>query len=229
MVYALGNRGADLLMLRSEIPRVRTHWTTKNRSVTRLFLRHTLLIADVMVGLEVACRAHGCVRLISAAEILAQAPEETRERRNPVSWRVWVREGMESADLGVVPDQLFGLHFMDEPDGRNRAFFFLEADRASMPLVRNGLLQTSLYRKLLAYTETWRQGLHTSHFGIKHFRLLTVTTSPARVRHLLSANERLPGGASPLFLFTDHESLLSGNPLTHPWVNGLGEPARLTD
>jgi hypothetical protein len=44
-----------------------------------------------------------------------------------------------------------------------------------------------------------------------------------------SANARLPGGASPIFLFSDLASLLSGNPLTHPWTNGLGEPARLTD
>lgn len=86
-----------------------------------------------------------------------------------------------------------------------------------------------MYRKFLAYAETWRQGLHTQHFGIKHFRVLTVTTSPARVRHLLAANRRLPGGGSPLFLFTDHASLRAGNPLTHPWINGVGETARLLD
>jgi hypothetical protein len=49
------------------------------------------------------------------------------------------------------------------------------------------------------------------------------------VRHLLSAAASLPGGGSPLFLFTDLTGLLSGNPLTHVWTNGLGEPARLTD
>ena len=98
-----------------------------------------------------------------------------------------------------------------------------------MPLARKGLIQTSVYLKLLSYQETWQQGLHTSLFGIKHFRLLTVTTSPARVRHLLAANERLPGGPSPIFLFTDSPSSGSANPLIHLWTNGLGEPARLTD
>jgi hypothetical protein len=33
----------------------------------------------------------------------------------------------------------------------------------------------------------------------------------------------------PLFLFADCGSLLSGNPLLHPWVNGLGETIRLID
>ena len=135
----------------------------------------------------------------------------------------------EPIDLGVIPDQAFGLHFEDEPEGRNRAFFFLEADRGSMPIIRRGLQETSVYRKLLAYTETWRQGLHTAHFGMKHFRLLTVTTSLTRVRHLLDAASRLPGGGSPLLLFADLPSLQSGNPLSHVWTNGLGEPARLTD
>jgi len=64
---------------------------------------------------------------------------------------------------------------------------------------------------------------------MKHFRLLTVTTSPTRVQHLLSAASLLPGGGSALLLFADLPSLQSGNPLTHLWTNGLGEPARLTD
>jgi len=228
MVYALGRRGAEVLLLHEGGSRGTIGWT-KNSSVTRFFLQHTLLIADVMVALEVACRLPGRIRLIPAAEILAQAPEATRAQRNPLSWRVRVADGTDIADLGVMPDQFFGLRFEDEPEGRNRAFFFLEADRASMPVVRRSLRQSSVYRKLLAYAETSRQGLHTAHFGIKHFRLLTVTTSRARVEHLLEANSRLVGGGSPIFLFSDEESLRAGNPLTHPWVNGWGETARLTD
>lgn len=136
---------------------------------------------------------------------------------------------MEAVDLGVAPDRVFGLRFEDEPEGSNRAFFFLEADRASMPVARRGLRQTSVARKFLAYAETWRQGLHTAHFGIKRFRVLTVTTAPERARHLLAANERLAGGGSPIFLFADAASLLGGNPLTYAWLNGLREGTRLID
>ena len=229
MIYALGNRGADLLASHDGTPKARVNWGSKNRSATRAFLKHTLLISDLMVGMELGCRALGEVRLIPSAEILSHAPQEIRNRRQPLGWRVRLREGREALDLGLVPDQVFGLRFENEPEGRNRAFFFLEADRGSMPLVRSGLLQTSVYRKLLSYAETWRQGLHTARFGIRHFRVLTVTTSPERVRHLLKVTERLHEGGAPLFLFTDCGSLLSGNPLTHPWVNGLGELTRLID
>jgi hypothetical protein len=229
MVYALGNRGADLLAREDGVPRGKLKWSAKNRGLTRAFLRHTLLIADIMVGLEVGCQALGRVRVIPSAEVLRLSPEETQRRKHPWRWQVRVRGAGEPVDLGVIPDQVFGLHFKEEPEGQNRAFFFLEADRGSMPIARRGLHETSVYRKLLAYTETWRQSIHTTHFGMKHFRLLTVTTSPARVRHLLAAAARLPGGGSPLFLFADLPSLQAGNPLNHDWVNGLGEPARLTD
>jgi hypothetical protein len=45
-----------------------------------------------------------------------------------------------------------------------------------------GLGQTSFARKLLAYWETWRRGLHKKHIGIPIFRL-TVTTMRERVGH----------------------------------------------
>ena len=146
-----------------------------------------------------------------------------------MSWKVRLRDRGEALNLGVVPDRVFGLHFEDEPEGRNRAFFFLEADRGTMPVVRRGLRGTSVYRKFLAYQETWRQGLHTSHFGMRHFRVLTVAPGPDRVAHLIRACMELPGGGSPIFLFADLASLTSGNPLTHPCVNGSGETTRLID
>jgi hypothetical protein len=230
MVYAVGNRGADLLAKEEGVPRQgKLNWSAKNRGLTRAFLRHTLLVADCMVGLELGCRELRQVRLMPSGEVLGRAPEATQRRRHPFRWQVRIRGEGEPIDLGVIPDQVFGLHFEGEPEGQNRAYFFLEADRGSMPVARRGLHETSVYRKLLAYQETWKQGLHTAHFGIKHFRLLTVTTSPNRVRHLLDAAASLPGGGSPLFLFTDQKSLGSGNPLTYLWTNGLGEPARLTD
>jgi hypothetical protein len=229
MVYALGNRGADLLAREDGVPRGKVNWTAKNSNATRAFLRHTLLVADLMVGLELGARAMGRVRLIPAREILDRAPEETRREGQPFGWHVRIREPKAPPELGLIPDQVFGLQFEDEPEGRNRAYFFLEADRGSMPVMRRGLLQTSVYRKFLAYAETWRQGLHTARFGIRYFRILTVTPSPERVRHLLDAQASLPGGGSSLFLFADCGSLLSGNPLLHPWVNGLGETIRLID
>jgi hypothetical protein len=232
MVYGLGNKGADLLAERFQIPRGRIDWTAKNKAVGPVFLEHTLLTADFMVALELACREHGKVRIISFGEILRQAPEATQRRKNPYGWHVRVTYGHEAHTLGVIPDKIFGLHRLDRPEGKNKAYFFLEADRATMPVVRSNLRQTSFYRKLLAYHETWRQELHTRHYGISNFRVLTVTSSPERARNCIAANKQATGGeGSKLFLFTDKTAPDgSRNVLTLPWMNGKDEqPVRLLD
>ena len=49
------------------------------------------------------------------------------------------------------------------------SWFFLEADRGTMPVTRDDLDQRSIYRKLLANEATWRRGLHRSLFDFEHF------------------------------------------------------------
>jgi DNA-binding Lrp family transcriptional regulator len=230
LVYGLGNAGADLLAQSFGVARGRIDWTSKNREVGALFLQHTLLIADVMVGLAVGCRANGRVRVIEPGEILAHAPAATRRRRNPIAWNVRVVHERERHTIGVIPDKVFGLHFLDAPEGQNRAYFFLEADRGTMPVERKTFDRTSFFRKLLAYHETWRQQIHTQHFGIKSFRVLTVTSSPERVRNIAAAASKATNGkALRLFLFADQASLIEADPLALTWRDASSGLVRLTD
>lgn len=105
-----------------------------------------------------------------------------------------------------------------------------EVDRATMPIRRRSLRQTSFLRKLLAYYETWLQKLHTQVYGIKSFRVLTVTTSADRLTNILAANrEATDGKGSRMFLFVDQSTLAAANPLTALWRNGRDELTRLTD
>ncbi len=226
MVYALGNRGAEILAPEARVSRGGVRWDTKNRNLSRVFLHHTLAVAQVMVALEVACRRREGVRIIQAEEVLAGVPETTQRLQLLFRWQVDVRRDEKTHRLGVEPDRVFGLRFDGQPENRNRAFFFLEADRGTMPVARRGLEQTSFLRKLLAYRETWRQGLHKTHLGIPNFRILTVTTTKERVGHLVEACRSL-GVGSRLFLFTDEERLGRGDLLAHEWVNGRGEEMRL--
>ena len=226
LVYALGNRGAELLEREGEVRRGGIRWETKKRNVSRVFLHHTLAVAEVMVAFEVACRSREGVRFIPPEEVLAGAPEATRRLRLPFRWQVEVREGGKPSRLGVEPDKVFGLRFEGEPEGRNLAFFFLEADRGTMPVMRKGLAQTSFLRKLLAYQETWRQGIHRTHLGIPNFRVLTVTTDRVRVGNLVEACRSL-GGGSRLFLFIDSTEFGNMNILTSEWMNGRAESVTL--
>jgi hypothetical protein len=223
MVYALSDRGARLLSERDGRDPDAVRWGGKNRRFGRIFLSHKLLVADVMVGLEVACRAPVPVRLIPPEAVVAASPEATRRGRLPVRFEVPVRYGGTLVRVGVVPDALFGLRYLNDDPGRNRSFFFLEADTGSMPVVRATLEQTSLYRKLLAYAAAFEAGAHTAVLGWKSFRVLFLTTSPER---LLEANQRL-GGGSRLFLFGTSEELATHGVLSMPWMSGRGERVRL--
>ena len=201
IVYGLGNKSGSLLQLNP------AEWGEKNRALGRMYLAHALLVSDVMVLLELACQQHG-IRLLHEDEL--NLPVEA-----PLQWRVKLRDGTK---LGVVPDRVFALEYTDQIGRVQRIHYFLEADRGTMPVIRKNLSQTSFYRKLLAYEATWANKIHQRHLGIHRFRVLTVTTSAARVKSLLDACSRLQRGHG-LFLFAD-ESVLHRDLLSAVWQCG---------
>ena len=211
LAYGLGNQGAALL----QRERSRSDWSAKNATVGRLFLEHALMVSDVMVALEVACRQNGRVRLLIGEDI--PLPSDTSSHREPFQWSVTLAS---RTKLGVIPDRVFALEFLDQPKERNRVLCFLEADRATMPVTRRTLTRSSFQRKLLSYEATWTQGLHQTRFGFQRFRVVTVTTSPARVASLVEACGELSRGHG-LFLFTDLAALTAhGDLLTLPFQSG---------
>lgn len=222
MVYGLGNKGAALLKREQGLAFHELDWGGKNRAVTRLFLDHALLISDVMVALEIACCKSKRVRLLARKDI--QLPDSLRGHRQPFKWSVAVKN---RSKLGVIPDGAFALEFVDQPLGRNRILYFLEADCGTMPVRRGTLAQSSFYRKLLAYEATWSQEVHRRRFGFNRFRVVTVTTSAPRVSSLMQACQELERGRG-LFLFTDHSSLTkSGDILSLPFQTGHSETTEM--
>ena len=237
IVYALGNKGADLISQEFNIPRNKVDWTSKNRTLSPLFLDHKLLIADVLVSFELACKKRPNVRLIKPKEILKGVSDEARKKTNPFSWTVNLHYKNNHTSLslllGVIPDYVFGLQFLDQPTGKNKVHFFLEADRGKMPVIRRGLHknQSSFYKKMLAYSHTHKQGLQTKYFNFKNFRVLTVTTSEERIRTMIGANMKFNNGqGSALFFFTYQKAIEGGNILDVPLFNGQeNESVRLID
>src|SRR5712664_918315 len=102
----------------------------------------------------------------------------------------------------VAPDAYFALE-----DAKGRTNFFLEADRGTMTLKR-------FHQKLKAYAAYWREKKHHDKFGIKHFRVLSVTTSAQRQENLASAvhadDDLRP--LARMFLFTEEQRLSLGRP-----------------
>ena len=208
IIYGLGNKGGTLL--KQELGGVlrKVSWGEKNRAVGRIFLEHALLVSDVMVALELGCRERG-IRLLAEND-LALA-----RKRPSFRWRVNIQSRVK---LGVIPDRVFALEFPDAAGNWQRGYFFLEADRGTMPVARRNLSQTSFHRKLLAYAATWEQDLHRTLFGFHRFRVLTVTASADRVKSLVEACSQLERGHG-LFLFAD-QNILAGDIVSATWQTG---------
>jgi hypothetical protein len=222
IVYALGRKGAKAL----ESPRNRRS-RYDNRTLKQQYMQHTLLVADVMIAFTRACRAEGAPKLLLEEDLF---PNETPGV--VFRWGVTVSHEGSRKRVGVVPDRAFAL---ESTSTGERIIFFVEADRATMPVERKSLAQTSMLRKLLAYEATWAQGIHLDRFHCERFRVLVVTSSPERARHLAQVCEELPRGRG-LFLFIDADTLrgkvvptTDGNVLELPWLNATGGTERLAD
>ena len=227
-IYALGNAGARLLAEIDDVEAPKVDWTDKNRDATRPFIKHTLLVADTMVALELATRDHPTIELIEPHLILARSPLETQRAVNPWKWQAKVPWVDRQHDVTLVPDRMFGLDFTDE---RKRAYFFLEADRATMPIARANLNQSSMQKKFLGYIYGHRAKHHMARYGIASFRVLTVTTSPDRTANMIANVQKITGGrGSNLFLFTDAAALTATDDvLALALTTGTADTIRLSD
>ena len=229
MVYALGNRGGLVLAEHDGTDRTQVDWTWKNRSVGRQFIEHTLLTADVMVAAECAARNRGDIKLMSVQQVLAVAPETTRNALNPFKLKARASHAGKLLDVSVIPDAVFGLDFTSE---RKRKYFFLEADRATMPIARSDFGQTSYVRKLITYLAGGgKSNAFGAHFGIGNFRVLTVTTSAQRTTAMIDALKQFTHGAgSQQFLFLDQATLHASIDLfSVGWISGKGDRVTLAD
>ena len=209
IIYGLGNKSLAFLKQELNVDFREVSWGEKNRAVGRIFLEHALLVSDVMVSLELACRKHDGIRFLYEDQLAL------RSEQQPFQWRVRTQGGIR---LGVIPDRVFALEYTDQNARPERVHFFLEADRGTMPVIRSGLTQTSFYRKLISYEATWTQKIHQRHLGIHRFRVLTVTTVVARVTSLLEACSQLKRGHG-LFLFADR-TVLEKDPFSAVWRRG---------
>ncbi|MEO7700167.1 MAG: replication-relaxation family protein, partial [Opitutus sp.] len=219
IAYGLASRGAAHLRRVDNTPFSRLDWTSRNRAIKRLFLEHALMVSDIMVALEIACRKRSDVRLLIEHEI--PLPESTRALRDPFRWTVNV-SGKEK--LGVIPDRVFALELFEKNE---RILCFLEADRGTMPVERAKNDASSISRKLLAYAATWRAGIHRSRFAASRLRVLTVTSSATRCERIRSAASAI-SCANGIFLQTHLASGFTGkNCLGSVWWSTANESVSL--
>lgn len=212
VIYELDDRGEQVLrergVLSSDSPLLK-----KGRMGAYRQFAHQLMICDCMASLELGIRQEPSLRFISWQEILTRAPEATRKLDNPFAIPVSISHTFapsgvtQHADIKIVPDGLFGLEYARVGQKAYR-FFALEADRASMPIVRSNLQQTSYLRKILGYRQIAAQNVQKSHLGLPNLLVLNITTEQSHMANIMSLVGKLAqDGKSKLFLFKTMTSL----------------------
>jgi len=198
MVYALGDKGADLLAEKSGMDRGKIKWREKNRDVKDRHIQHTLMISDFRTCLELALRNSADVNLLFWE----------RESREQLRDRAYVRDSRgRRRQIPIVPDGFFG---MKDTKPKPHMYFFLEADQSTMT---NG----RFLNKMRGYWRWYKEGRHAKKFGIKKgFRVLTITKTEQRKENLRritkSADDAQTG--SFMFWFTSQQKYSVQEPQT---------------
>lgn len=228
LVYALGNKGAALLVARYglKMPE-KVYWTEKNRRVRETHIEHTLGISDFMVSIEVMCEERSDLELIEPDTILANSPVQSRKAKYPFRWKTTIQPDGERQEIALVPDYVFGLR--QTKTGQDR-YYFVEIDNGTMPVKRRDNRQTSYLRKILSYADTLENQIAQKRFGMNGFQVLTVTTSQKRIASIQAAIDRLPDRKfSPnTFLFKSKTEKQASLPFREDWHNWKGYPVELT-
>jgi len=191
-IYSLGTQGfrhlayAGLIGL-DEVPaRLRTS------ELKPFFLDHTLLVADIHATLVLASR--------DCETRLAQW-REGRELYDSVTFY----ERGRKTRLPVCPDAFFFLE--TNRNQKTRTAFALEADRGTTT-------RRTFEDKLNAYWHFLEQNRQTKAYGVKWFRVITVTLTRARAEGLSElANISIPAKYRKFFSFTPKPDILK---VTHP-------------
>ena len=151
--------------------------------------QHSLMICEVLASLDLAIRADPLLRFIAWPEMLARAPEATRQ--SPAPFRLPVPSGG-----FLVPDGLFGIEYRGG-DIKAYRFFALEADRGTMPVARSTHGQSSYLAKLARYREVLQNQIFKTHLRLPNLIVLTVTEDPDRLASIIGSMI----GPEPTFLF----------------------------
>jgi hypothetical protein len=197
MVYGLGVKAAELLFTDKEEREEKLKQIENNRTTTFPYIAHALMISQF----------HTALRL--AAEKSNGKMELTRWYQGRELYKILKLRGEQTE---LVPDAMATLKH--EGGGY---WFFLEADRSSMP-------NDKVLEKFKIYWQWKREKRYAERLGITRFRVLTITISDKRKENLRlaakEADDRKQGSNMFLFLSEKEYSLKNPEALFSPvWLS----------
>lgn len=206
-VYFLGKAGAAFLIEEIGVEPQLLDWKLTDNNVTWLYLSHLLATNDVRAAISQAVQARSWTietwlddRALKKAEYdYVQIPDAQGRRHQ----------------AAVVPDGYFVLS-----DGTYLYHHFLEVDRGTMTGKATSGESRDWARKVRIYLEYYRTGSFQKRYKTRSFRMITVTTTPARLTTLKRVTEET--GGQSRFWFTTMSQVLPAKILTGPIWNVAG-------
>ena len=235
IIYGLGNRGANLLASEFDLPIETVDWSWKNRNAKDIFLIHTLMVSRIMTALRLACWKKNGVEFIEPDRLIKNRQKPPSIKTHTLSWRVNIKKGdygqKRNSSFNMIPDNVFGLRIKNNNSYREQ-YFFLEADRSTMPVRRTNFYRSSFFKKMVGYIASYKNELFSEYFGFKKVRVLTVTKSDKRIKNMVKVNKDLHDlqNGYNLFLFAKDETINIQMPeriLKRIWINGQGRKVSL--
>jgi hypothetical protein len=205
----------------------RLDWTTKNSGNTALFLAHALEVSETMLAFRMAMPADQSLRLIDHNELLPSFAEAPRESEFPYRLVVTIQQDNKPFTIRVIPDRLFCIC----TEGNRRWNFALEIDRGTENLTHRSkklTAKTTFAKRTTGYYHAWKQGKHDESWNFKGFRCLTITTSDARIDHMLDVQQAITNDyAAGLFLYSTRERIEEHGVLGPAWRSSKEDGIRL--
>jgi len=179
--YELSPKGIRYLADRAALPARATTLSRRAHNGRAVQFDHATMIVDALLSVELETRDHPDQRFVPVDEILARAPENTRQARNPLAVPVTIEPRKDRPDIRqpwhphIIPDALYGIEYLIDGERRYR-FWALECENTT-PLYRAASHRSSIARKEAAYEALISSRNYRTHWGIPNLRLRHVTAN----------------------------------------------------
>lgn len=199
-VYELSSKGKAALGAHGITP---THWVGERQ------FWHQLMVADIVMSIEIACKKRG-LRFRHRKDIIGTVPLTFS---TSITHEFPKHTDRYSGEL--QPDELFAI---------NNTHFILEADRQNEPITRSTLATSSYLRKILQYRAVLKSGAYKEL--IPNMLVLNITTSLTHADNIMAFMRDELAMSSSSMMFMGIDILGSRDTYPQPLIELLDLPFR---
>jgi hypothetical protein len=224
LIYSLDEKGISLVA-GSDGPQKEIRKPKYARRLGSLFRNHTIAVNDFMVCIEWLAKVGLFDLMEYRSEFKLRSDQKKAwDQKKAAEKKVEAGEEVPIPEVHRVPFSQVGERVVHSfPDGffvlqvaEGPVACFLEVDRATMPLRR-------WKRKIKSYLSYRNSGIAEKVYGYSNYRILTVTSSPERLKNLRKATEQAGGDDFFWFLTQDQVDIWRPDKILHPHWKVCGD------